>query len=162
HGKAEGRLAMPLDQAARHASTANSHNAANYLNPKDLAISPLEPRRVALIGSCLLESWRYHKSNPSNCRVDLMVVNGAGSLPTPESLGIAIQNYDFQLIQLPLRGILSDDLLWHNKYTDITSYDTAFSMATQRLALILKCRMDWIIKHNLLTFVSNFMVPQNN
>jgi FkbH-like protein len=182
HGRDEGRLPLPppgqsrsVPRAAENVSSiaadvqksqANlslqdvylKHNGTNYLTPSELSISATTIRRVALIGSCLLESWRFHKVNPSNCVADLVVMNNAGTLPEPDSG----EPYDFQVVQVPLRAVLRDDALWHLPSSACEAHALAFEQACDHLAFQLKARMQWNIQNGLLSFVVNFFVPQRN
>lgn len=138
------------------------HNGASFLNPSDLSVTTITPKRVALIGSCLLNALRLHESNPSGCPVDLLVVNNADPLPERPALSVDISSYDFVVIQIPFRSIFHDTILSALEYGAADAYDVAFKSACQRLRFHLECRMEWNVKHGLLAFVSNFFVPQRN
>jgi FkbH-like protein len=138
------------------------HNGAAFLTPGDLARFETRPRRVAEIGSCLLESWQFHRQNPSGCPVDLIVMNNVGALPDNPSDGIQISDYDFQVVQIPMRSLLLDETLSRLPYDSIEAHEQALGEACDRLALQLRCRMTWNARHRLLTFVVNFFIPQRN
>ncbi len=91
-----------------------------------------------------------------------MLVNNAAPLPDEAGAGIAIGNYDFAVVQIPLRAIYHDTLLTGLDYSSIEMHEKAFKEACERLAFHLQCRMEWNAKYGLLTFVANFMVPQRN
>ncbi len=136
------------------------NNGGFYLTPHELFVSDVSFRRVAVIGSCLTEQWGLHKGNAVNCPVDLITVNNLSKLPVQPAE--KIREYDFQVIQLPLRGVLPDHVLWHISYSDVDSHERAFQESCNRMEVQLNCWMDWNVNHGLLTFVSNFFLPQQN
>src|SRR5579863_3711813 len=171
HGKGEGRPPLPPPgwdrQKARIEATGQidpalgeisaRHRGEFYLAPVDLAplgVSELPLNRVAVIGSCLAEAWGFHRNAQSACAVDIITVNNLSSLP-PRSAD-AVKAYDFQIVQLPLRGVLPDSTLWHLAYDDIAGHDSAFEKACQRIDALLQLWMDWNVSYGLLSFVSNF------
>jgi FkbH-like protein len=137
------------------------HNGACFLNPSELSVIELPIRRIALIGSCFLQSWGFHKNNPSNCVADLVLANNAGALPEPR-YSEGGQSYDFQIIQIPLRSVLKDAALWHIPNGSIDLHERAFEQACENLGFQLKSRMQWNLSNGMLTFVANFLVPQRN
>ncbi|HEX3863487.1 MAG TPA: HAD-IIIC family phosphatase [Stellaceae bacterium] len=182
HGFAEGRLAVPprreqvgaVDAGAVNTANGTSpapqsrittpesprHTGISYLIPTDLTQSPLPLRRVAMIGSCFMRDWGFEANNPSNCPVDFFLVNNASQLP-PRSRE-DIEQYDFQIIQIPLRAIMHDGLIWRLAYANYAGYESAFKTACQRLELQLRLWMKYNIEYSLLTFVTNFFLPQEN
>jgi FkbH-like protein len=139
-----------------------AHNGGSYLTPVDLSLSSGAPRRMALIGSCLLESFVFHGWNASNCVVDLITVNHAGDLPNKPSHGGTVSDYDLQVVHIPLRTVLPDTTLWRLPHESIEAHENAFGQVCERLAFQLRSRMEWNARHGLLTFVMNFLVPQRN
>lgn len=178
YGRIEGRLPLPPDDWVKNADRSPGvpqsadpglrdlfprHNGASFLNPTDLSATTIAPKRVAFIGSCLLGALGLHQKNPSGCDVDLLVVNNADRLPERLSPGVDVSSYDFVVIQVPLRAIFHDTMLSALDYgAPQQAYEDAFKAACQRLRLHLECRMEWNVKHGLLTFVSNFFVPIRN
>jgi FkbH-like protein len=169
HGKAEGRKPGPsgsplgADLAPRARSGEalfRQHNGAGYLAPDDLTVTDVRPKRIAMIGSCFLEQWGLHRSNPSGCAVDLIVNNHMAELPAldPDQ----IRAYDFQLLQLPLRAILRDHPFWRLAYNDLEGHERILDAAKQTLDAMLQAQMAWNREHGLLTFVCNFPLPQKN
>jgi FkbH-like protein len=185
HGRAEGRLprcpapngksngeAPAVQPAADAPALGNQnepslrelypkHNGKCFLNPCDLSVTTAPIRRIALIGSCFLQSWGFHENNPSNCVADVIVANNAGEMPEPPG-GDGEQPYDFQVIQVPLRSVLKDAALWHIPNGSRELHQQAFDQACEYLAFQLKTRMQWNLKNGMLTFVANFLVPQRN
>ena len=141
------------------ADEALRHNGASFLVPTELRRSEIAPKRVAFIGSCLLETLGFHKRNPSGCPVDLLLVTNAAPLPSPS---VPIGDYDFAVVQIPLRVIYHDALQASLGYGSAEAHEEAFRTVCDRLAAHLQFRMEWNVAHGMLTFVANFMVPQRN
>ena len=94
------------------------------------------------------------------CPADLIVVNNIASLPELEPEVLAA--YDFAVIQVPFRTVLSDHELWHIADGDAAGYEAAFEQACAYLKSRLDIWMQWNRERGLLTFVANFFVPQQN
>lgn len=161
HGLAEGRSPAPPDEPDFRARAAK-HNGPHFLAPSDLSVTPTKLRRIAMVGSCMMGAWELNKSNPLNCPVDMIVMNNAAELPERPGEGQSIDQYDFQVVQIPLRTIFHDTLLSRLSYQDIDAHTKAFDDCCQKLEFQLRTRMRWNIEHGLLTFVSNFLTPQQN
>jgi FkbH-like protein len=173
-GRREGRMPVPpanADLRSRAAPVSDPdadagtppfwrHNGVGFLTPTDLAVSPTRLDRVAMIGSCMLQGWRFHERNISGCPVDLFTVGHVSSMPELSSEAIA--TYDFVVVQVPLREVLRDDTFWHLSYSDVTAHEAAFKTACDTLEYCLNTRMKWNHETGLLTFVTNFFVPQQN
>jgi FkbH-like protein len=120
------------------------------------------PRAVALIGSCFLDCWKLQERGKNVCVFDSFVVNHASTLPDPPSPNKQVLDYDIQIIQIPVRSFMPDAKLWRLPYLDSAAHQRAFDETCRWLATQLNLRMQWNITHGLLTFVSNFPVPQRN
>jgi FkbH-like protein len=131
------------------------------LAPRALSVSATSIQKVALIGSCFIQSWRFHERNPSNCVADLFVVNNAGLLPELRDESGA-SAYNFAVIQIPLRSVLKDDALWHFSHDSWDMHEAAYRTACDNLAFQLNSRMQWNVRYGMLSFVANFFVPQRN
>ena len=136
------------------------HNGAGFLAPSDLATTPTTLTRIALIGSCQLSAWGLHDQNPSACPVDrITVVNGAELPDLPVE---TIASYDFVVVQVPLRAVIADDVLWHLPFSDLSAHEAALDRACRALEYFLNVWMKWNRERGLLTFVMNFFTPQQN
>ncbi len=135
-----------------------AHNGPDYLTPTDLLVTPVALRRVMIIGSCLTQVLLHRKTVACPC--DFVLTNNLGRLPKepPHPAG----DYDFQLVQVPLRFIVQDGILWHTSFLDTADYEEEFQNAVGRLQHTLEMSCRWTEKYKLLTFVSNFFVPQQN
>lgn len=138
------------------------HNGGGFLTPHDLTVKALPLKRIALVGSCLLASWGLERNNPAGCQGDLLVMNNADPLPDSISDGVAVSDYNFYVIQMPLRAIYHDTLLTSLNYNDVAAFEAAFADACERMLFHLRCRMEWNERHGLLAFVCNFLQPQRN
>lgn len=132
-----------------------------YRCPQDLAVTPTKLNRIIIVGSCLMAGWPdvVAKETPG-CPSDFFLLNNAGELPS-EPLH-PIREYDFQLIQIPLRTVLPDSSYFRLSYHDRDAYEKLFEDARERMAQFLAAALRWNVEHGILTFVSNFLVPQQN
>ena len=158
YGKAEGRTGKPPNNLS--AAEMRSHRDARYLAPDDLSVSGMVPKHVVIVGSCLTESWRFHLANPTGTKADLLQMNNLSRMPKTSIEAIA--NYDFQVVQIPLRSVMSGDRLWKIAADDDDGHERLFQECCAGLKRILVNWMEWNTKYGLLTFVANFMVPQQN
>jgi len=132
------------------------HNGNNYLVPSDLENTPSHPRRVLIVGSCLSESWSDHFGYPC----DFFLTNNLNQLP--DAPPHPIEDYDFQIIQIPLRSIVPDNAFWHISFSDNKTHEEVFNESVQRLRIFLQFTTRWTREHGKLTFVVNFLTPQQN
>ena len=127
--------------------------------PNDLAVTPHAVNRVLIIGSCLAESWALrltHLSPP--CDSDIYLLGH--DLPAKPARPIG--EYNFQIVQLPLRFILPDSSFARLSQTDISGHERLFSHAVEGMRRLLGTAMRWNREYGLLTFVFSFVVPQQN
>ncbi len=132
-----------------------------FRNPVDLAVTPTEMRRVLLVGSCLLVGWPgiLEIASPP-CPADYVLFNNASQLgPAPP---LPPKAYDFQIIQITLRTVLPENTYFRLNYTDIAAYQALFEAARERMVQSLDAAMRWNRDHGILSFVCNFLVPQQN
>jgi FkbH-like protein len=137
------------------------HNGANFLFPTDLVVNPLKLRRVAIIGSCFMQAFKYQQTNPSGCEADLFVANNAADLPVWPGTDDDPAPYDFQIIQIGLRFVVPDQI-WRIPYSQPARYQEEYDSSIKRLAFQLQRRMTWNEAHGLVTFVTNFNLPQRS
>jgi FkbH-like protein len=129
--------------------------------PEDLKISGTPLRRVVAIGSCLMAGWpAVLKDSEGGCPCDFLLVNNVPQLPEAPSLPVS--EYDFQVIQIPLRFLIPDGSYFQLSYMDREAYELLFENAVERLSQFIQNAMRWNTTHGLLTFVCNFLVPQQN
>jgi FkbH-like protein len=132
-----------------------------YLSPRDLWVSPVSLRRVLAIGSCLLRSWpRVIENSRPGCPCDFFLFNNVNQLPTLPPHHPT--EYDFQIVQIPLRSVLPDRSYFRLRFDDIDAYEKLLSQCIERMTHALAGAMRWNVEHGILAFNFNFLVPQVN
>ena len=127
--------------------------------PPDLAVTAWAPRRVLMVGSCLMEAWADRiMSGPSSCACDLYLLGAA----LPDQPPAPIADYDFLIVQLPLRSMLPDGAFARLAQADLAAHRRLFGEAVRTMRMWLGQAMQWNRAHGLLTFVLPFIVPQQN
>jgi FkbH-like protein len=146
---------------APDAMLGDDHDNYRYRVPRDLALSPTSLRRVLVVGSCLVGGFpEYIRVASPGCPADYVLCNNLAELPEQPPRPVA--DYDFQFVQIPLRGVLPDYLYFRAPYADLEVWQGIFNAAQERLAQFLDATMRWNSAQGLLTFVANFMLPQQN
>jgi FkbH-like protein len=134
-------------------------DAAEFLFPRDLAATQTKISRVLLVGSCMAEAYlKYFRKIVPDVAFDWVLFNNLAELPDIDAG--TLQSYDFQYVQLPLRNIVSDEIVNFSGFLAEGAADAIFSRARQILQLMLDTALKHNKKHNVLTFVANFFVPQ--
>lgn len=136
-----------------------------YRVPGDLERRPDHPKKVLLIGSCLMDQWVHHISNYNQMRgaetiVERINVNNASALPELDAAGAS--EYDFQIVQIPIRAVLPDAYYFGLRHTDDRAYQELFDHACQLIELNLQRSLEYNRKFGMTSFVLNFMTPQQN
>jgi FkbH-like protein len=132
------------------------HNGAHFLHPTDLAVTEALPRRLLVVGSCLAEKWLGHME----CGADFVMTNNLNVLPDEPPR--RPQEYDLQVIQIPLRMIHPEATLWAAGPSDQVACRRAFQQSVRRLECYLEMAAKWNRLYGLPTLVANFLVPQQN
>lgn len=146
------------DHESALTSLAPRHRMEFWSAPRDLEITPTKIERILIVGSCLLTALEFEKNDPS-CHCDVVLTNNLANLGEPPS---DPQSYDFQIVQIALRTVTGDALLWNLREGDVSAHEAMFDHVRQRLALQLKNVMEWNVRYGIPTFVLNFLVPQTN
>lgn len=129
--------------------------------PQDLALTQLRIRRCIVLGECLITGYPPYIENADNgCPCDFFLINNVPRLP--ELPPKPVSDYDFQVLQIPMRSILKDYEYFSLSYDDAAAYERLFEFSKQNLRMFLDAALQWNVEHGLLTFVWNFMVPQQN
>ena len=85
------------------------HNGVATLSPRELTVAHEHlPRKVLIFERCSAENWGFHRSNPTKTPADFLLVNNLQQLParTADEIG----EYDFQVVNFPLRFVMHDSL----------------------------------------------------
>ncbi|KAJ3473956.1 hypothetical protein NLI96_g12729 [Meripilus lineatus] len=130
----------------------------HYHAPNDLQVGDLIPRRILLLGSCLIEAWQ--RVFARKCPIDYIQINNLAQLPP--SPPRAIDEYDFQIVQVPLRHILHERSYGRLSYDQPQDFEKLFDAACTRMIQTVRQAMQWNAQHGILSFVCNFLVPQYN
>jgi FkbH-like protein len=150
---------VPIDPESSINWITGHHRGYRWLAPADLCVSPVSVRRILIVGSCFAKSWRLHWNNISPCDGDFVLTNNIASLGNPPR---SIDDYDFQVVQISLRSIMPDDLFWRLDPADLAVHTDTFNQVRDRLRQQLTSILGWNLRFGILTFVTNFMVPQQN
>jgi FkbH-like protein len=138
----------------------DDHDNFRYRVPRDLAVSPTPLRRVLIVGSCMAAPFQALVQGATpGCPTDYVLFNNLSELPDAPPRPVA--DYDFQFVQIPLRSVLPDHLYFRTP-ADPAAWQRVFDEACERLGQFLAAALRWNAAHGLLTFVANFMVPQQN
>ena len=146
------------DQTGVSAALFALHNGARYRTPVDLQMTPDAAARFLVIGGCLAEAFPEIAPliNP-RCRGDFVLLNNFDALP---NLPAPVEEYDFQIIHLPLRTVLGAAYF---RLPDDQASHEAFLRETQTyLGRFLEHALTANTRHKLLTFVLGLMVPQQD
>lgn len=128
-------------------------NAAEFLFPSDLEVTPSRLSRMLLIGSCLSDVYLQEFARIAP---DLVIehVMFANAMALPERSAEELAGFDLQYLQIPLRHVLTDGAVragGNNDWLAVGKANIDFFL-TQALAY---CRV-----RPILSVVSNFFVPQ--
>lgn len=133
--------------------------AADFLFPTDLRVTESNIRNVLVVGSCAAAGYTHFiRPLVPGVRLDFLMINNAA--PLPEAPPIPVGDYDFQFVQLPLREILTDQVITFRRYLEPAVRSAIARNAMQSLAFRLESALRYNREQNLLTFVANFPVPQ--
>jgi FkbH-like protein len=138
----------------------DDHDNFRYRAPRDLAMSPTPLRRILVIGSCLAGGLpEYVRTASPGCPADYILFNNMSELPAAPPLPPG--EYDFQVVQVPIRSVLPD-YAYFRAPADAAAWQRVFDDACERVEQLLDAAMRWNTEHGLLSFVANFMLPQQN
>ncbi len=127
--------------------------------PVDLMVSDSGPNRVLIVGSCLSQAWAEFIAQPErNCVSDVFLLG----FPLPEEPPRPFADYDFRLVQIPLRLVLPDLAFARLKHDDFSGYEALFAHCCGVIRNTLASAMSWRGGDGMLTFVVSFMVPLQN
>lgn len=131
----------------------------DFLVPKDLRVTPTRFQRVLLVGSCLTGFYkRDFAARFPDAAFDHILFNFVGEMP--EQPPVPISEYSLMLIQLPLRYVLTDRVVWGGRFNEPGFLDTIFDDARKIIDAMLDAALRFNKASGILTLVSNFIVPQ--
>lgn len=148
----------PLTERSYPTAT-NGLSDAEFLFPSDLEVTPVKIGKVLLVGSCLTALYYEQlRAQHPETHFDYIPYNFVSILP--QSPPAPVEDYSFQYLQIPLRSILSDRVIWGFNFNEPGFAKTILQDAYNILDAMLSATMVYNEQHGLLTFVSNFIVPQ--
>jgi FkbH-like protein len=150
-------LTRPLRRLGRKVS--EDKDGSWFLTPRELSITETRLDRVLIIGSCLSEIFGLSAPRRGPA-VDFILFNHATTLPETPPQPVA--GYNFQIIQFPLRDLLPDAFYFRTSFANISAHEELFDQAVARMRQMLGSAMKWNTEHGLLTFMINFLPPQQN
>ncbi|MGF1275409.1 hypothetical protein [Acetobacter pasteurianus] len=144
-------------------STKTKNNSSlaspDFLFPTDLQKTERKINRILLVGSCLTSLYlEAFKGYYPEINFDYIPYNFVSILP--ETPPVPADQYDLQYVQIPLRTVLSDRVIEGFRLNDPAFAENILHDALNTLDVMLDAALLYNRKHGLLTFVSNFIVPQ--
>ncbi len=137
------------------------HDGPQYRAPTDLQHNPTRLRRVLLVGACILDAWKSPiEALPDGCACERVLFNNLTTLPPQPELPLS--EYDLQIVSIPFRSVVPENSAMRLPYTNATAWEQLFDECCGRLGLLLEGAMRWNVEGGMLTFVSNFLLPQQN
>jgi len=132
-----------------------------YRVPNDLQRTQTPLTRVLVIGSCLVAGLpdTIRTSDPE-CEVDYILFNNVVELPSQPPAPLS--SYNLLVVQIAVRSILPESMYFRLPYDDENAYADLFESAKARLIMSLDAVLRYTREAAILTFVSNFLVPQAN
>jgi FkbH-like protein len=135
------------------------HNGPRYRTPIELQVTSDSPLRFLVVGGCLAQPFpRVAEMINKSFKGDFILLNNFDSfaeIPTAPP-----EQYDFQIIHLPLRSILGN--AYFQLPDDGSGHEEFLRQTQDYLARYLSNVLKLNTEHKLLTFVLGFMVPQQN
>ncbi len=152
-------LGVALGRPAIFEDLAAAHSGIDYRAPLDLRQTQLEVKRILLIGSCLVGEW-MRSLGEARPDFDYILTNNFSGLP--ETPPVPLDSYDFALVQIPLRSVLHENTYSHLPFDAPEQFRDLLEKARGWTLQYLDTLLRWNEAHGMLTFVTNFLVPQQN
>jgi FkbH-like protein len=154
----KGRLHADVERARKTKTVGEKFSVVDYRAPRNLRVSGDGIKQILMVASCLGEAWKneIRHFDPA-IEIELHLSGAIANEPLQP-----IENYNFQIVQIPLRSVLQGFSLSGLKQADIEGHERLFNRCKDALAYHLKRSMTWNETHGLLTFVTSFMAPQQN
>jgi FkbH-like protein len=132
---------------------------SEFLFPYDLELTPTKLDSMLVIGSCLIGSYieQFRKLSPST-HIDYVLFNNAADLPDIPARDPG--SYDLHFIQIPIRSVLNDSVVRVVNFNDPEFAASIVDNAKLNLEMLLSAALKYNVSSGVLTFISNFIVPQ--
>ena len=144
---------LSRSKLAKPTSILDAHTKATYRTPTDLTVSTT-PIRVLFVGSCLLGGFLNFVKKMSDA--DFFLLNNLA--PLPDQPPRPLDDYAFQVVQVPARSVVP--VFNRIGLSDLAGYERLFAAAEEKLRRVLRACMKWNEQSGIVTFVQNFMAPQ--
>ncbi|MCA8077987.1 HAD-IIIC family phosphatase [Burkholderia cepacia] len=135
------------------------HDGTAFRCPTDLSRSSGSLQRVLVIGQCTADHIRGFLLE-SGIHCDFVhiqsLMDPLFQPPQP------IETYDLQIVFLPMDRIIPDYTYFPLSYADIDAEEKRFANAEKTTLDLLDVATRWLKSHKILTFIGNFLVPQQN
>lgn len=131
-----------------------------YTAPHTLRSDNADVRRALVVGSCAIGSLNEHVAAAYGVECDFFNVNHGCFLPDAPPRPLA--DYDFQIIQIPIRTLIPEADLMRLGYADVVGYQALFDHSRTLLEFAVNNALRWADEHGLPAFVTNFLTPQQN
>jgi FkbH-like protein len=133
---------------------------ASYHVPRNLRLTPSVAKRVLITASCLMGYLPIiAEQSIEQTQCDFLLMGHGGYLPEPPR---PPEEYDFQIVQVPLRNILHDSFLMRQEAWDHQGYRELLDEAGEVLRQTLSNALKWSDGAGIPAFVCNYMVPQQS
>ncbi|PRD50966.1 HAD-IIIC family phosphatase [Phyllobacterium myrsinacearum] len=142
------------------ASVRNQKIAYKFRTPDTLEVTPVPVKRILVVGSCMAAGlFHYAHVIFKGAEVDHVLYNYPGDLTEPPH---PIEEYAFQLIHLPLRTIVPENMLSDIPHTSEEPFREKLWECEQRLIQTFTGALAFTKDTRLTTFVSEYFTPQQN
>jgi FkbH-like protein len=132
-----------------------------YSAPSDLALSPTPLRAVLVIGSCLISGLsEFIRNHQPGCEADYILFNNVAELPAAPPRPPAA--YDFQILQIGTRTVFNEHDYFRLTDSDPEAFSAMLATVSERLKRVMESALRYNKASGMLTFVTNFLVPQQN
>ncbi len=158
----KGYRRLAAGSSARQGSghqSGHQFDGAQFRVPRDLSRTPVELSSVLVLGECV-GSWLADGAASIGSEHDFLLINNYSVLPDSPPRPAA--DYDFQLIQLPLRSVLPEWDYLRLPFDDESAWQKLLETSRSRLGQMVDSAMRYNVESGLLTFVAGFLLPQQN
>ena len=124
--------------------------------PTILTRTPLSLKRILLIGTCFVNSWKKPFES-LGIETDILHLNSL-----PKHLPRAAEAYEFQVVAIPLRAVMPESCYLPLKYSNVQEFEQLFDERCSYMDSVLRDTLQLGLSNKLVTFVTNFFVPMSN
>ena len=139
---------------------AKTMSGGSFRVPSTLKREGMIPDRVLLIGSCAIDIFydQLLQRSGRTCFTKITFNNGSTLPPLANEEAVAI---DFQLVQLPIRAIMPEQMYLNGHVSEQTAR-SSFAVSRSLLRINFDAASSYNLDHGVQTFFLNFLTPQQN